>query len=121
MRNYSFNETTNNIFGSATNLNNQKKPNNYMVLAIIGTILGLFTPCCLGIVLGIIAIIYATQVNTKYNIRDFEGSLKSSKTAKILSIISVVIGGISLIIFTVNIVLYGFNYYIELINQYYSK
>jgi hypothetical protein len=49
-------------------------PKNWLVESIIVTIL-----CCLPA--GIVGIIYATQVNTKWNNGDYEGARKASKDA----------------------------------------
>ncbi|GGE11660.1 CD225/dispanin family protein [Psychroflexus salis] len=61
----------------------QPKPNNHLALAIITTIL-----CCLPA--GIVSIVYATQVNSKYNAGDYEGALRSSKNAKTWWIVSII-------------------------------
>ncbi len=66
---------------------NQPKPNNYLALAIISTIL-----CCL--ITGIVSIIYSSQVNTKYDAGDYEGALAASKNAKLWGLIGI-IGGIA--------------------------
>lgn len=58
-------------------------PNN-----LVGAILSLF--CCLP--LGIPAIIFACQVNTKLKNGDVEGARKAAKTSKILMIIGIVLG-----------------------------
>lgn len=50
---------------------NQPKPPNYLALAIITTIL-----CCLP--LGIVSIVFSTQVNSKYAIGDYDGAMKAS-------------------------------------------
>lgn len=58
-------------------------PPNHLAFAIVVTIL-----CCWP--LGIPAIIYANQVNTKWNAGDFEGARHSSERAKNFSIWSMV-------------------------------
>lgn len=57
---------------------------NYLVLAIIS----LF--CCLP--LGIVAVIFAAQVNTKVAAGDTAGALDASKKAKLFSYISIGLG-----------------------------
>lgn len=52
-----------------------EKPKNYLVESILVRIL-----CCLP--LGIVGIIFASQVNTKYDSGDIEGAIKASKDAK---------------------------------------
>jgi hypothetical protein len=54
----------------------QTPPPNYLVFAILVTIF-----CCQ--ILGIVSIVFAAQVNSKWNAGDFEGALSSSKNAKL--------------------------------------
>jgi len=69
------------------------KPNNHMVMAIVSTVLSVIT-CTFFYVLpiagGIVSIVFASQVNSKYNAGDYEGAEKSSKYAKIAWIVSIV-------------------------------
>lgn len=66
--------------------NNQPpRPNNYLALAIVTTII-----CCL--IPGIVSIIYSTQVNTKYDAGDYDGALQASKNAKTWGIVAIVAG-----------------------------
>lgn len=58
---------------------------NYLVYSILATIL-----CCLPT--GIVAIVYASQVNSKLAAGDIAGAQKSSQNARLWSIISVVLG-----------------------------
>ncbi|MBB1140789.1 CD225/dispanin family protein [Myroides sp. WP-1] len=61
------------------------KPNNYLALSIISTILGFCS--CIGLILGIVAIVMSAQSGSKYDKGDYEGAVKAAKTAKILSLI----------------------------------
>ncbi len=54
----------------------QTPPPNYLVFAILTTIF-----CCQ--ILGIVSIIFAAQVNSKWTAGDFEGALNASKNAKL--------------------------------------
>ncbi len=63
----------------------QPKPPNYLALAIISTIL-----CCLP--LGIVSIVFSTQVNSKYAEGDYEGAEKASQNAKLFWILAAVVG-----------------------------
>ena len=63
--------------------NQPVRPNNHLALAIITTVL-----CCLPA--GIVSIVYATQVNSKYNIGDYEGAERASKNAKTWWIASII-------------------------------
>jgi ABC-type Fe3+ transport system permease subunit len=59
----------------------QTPPPNYLVWAILTTIL-----CCLPF--GIVSIVYAAQVNSKWTAGDYEGAKQSSKNAKIWAWVS---------------------------------
>lgn len=50
-------------------------PNNHLVMAIVTTVL-----CCLP--LGIVSIVYATQVNAKWAAGDYQGAVAASESAK---------------------------------------
>lgn len=54
----------------------QSPPPNYLVFAILTTIF-----CCQ--ILGIISIVFAAQVNSKWNSGDYQGALNASKNAKL--------------------------------------
>lgn len=54
----------------------QSPPSNYLVFAILTTFF-----CCQ--ILGIVSIVFAAQVNSKWASGDFEGALNASKNAKL--------------------------------------
>ncbi len=54
----------------------QTPPPNYLVFAILTTIF-----CCQ--VLGIVSIVFAAQVNAKWNSGDIQGAMEASKNAKL--------------------------------------
>ncbi len=83
-----------------TNQVQQPKPNNHMAMAIVSTVLSVITCTLLGLIPGIVSIVMASQVNSKYNAGNHEAAQKSSKNAKIAWIISIVI--------TVGILIYTF-------------
>jgi hypothetical protein len=58
---------------------------SYLALSIITTLL-----CCWP--LGIVAIIFSAQVNTRLQAGDTEGAVRASNTAKVLCILSFVFG-----------------------------
>ena len=64
-------------------------PNNTMTLAIIAAVLGPCSPCCIGLILGIIAIVLSSQVKTKFERGDFAGANSSAKNSKIVSFIAI--------------------------------
>jgi hypothetical protein len=66
-------------------------PDNYLVWAILSTIL-----CCLP--LGIVSIVYSSQVNSKWAVGDVAGAHESSAKAKTWATWSAVIGAISIAI-----------------------
>jgi len=75
-------------------LNPQSPPPNYLVWAILTTIL-----CCLPF--GIVSIIYAAQVNSKWTVGDFAGAQSSSKNAKIWAWVSFGVGLAGMIIYMI--------------------
>src|SRR5690349_11032482 len=66
-------------------------PPNYLVWAILETVC-----CCLP--LGIVGIVFASQVNSKYAAGDFAGAQESSRKAKQFLIWGLVIGLIANIV-----------------------
>ena len=63
-------------------------PQNYMVLAIISTILGCCSSFGLGFIVGLVGIYFASQVNARYNVGDYEGAEKNSKYARNLAFVA---------------------------------
>lgn len=59
----------------------QGPPPNYLAWAIISTVL-----CCLPF--GIVSIVYAAQVNSKWSTGDFAGAQTASKNAKLWAWVS---------------------------------
>ena len=62
-----------------------KNPKNYLVESILSLV------CCGGL-FAIPALIYATQVDSKYNAGDYQGAVESSENAKKWLLIAVAIG-----------------------------
>jgi hypothetical protein len=58
---------------------------NYLVPAILATLF-----CCLPV--GVVSIVFATQVNTKVAAGDIQGAVAASKSAKLWLIVSVCLG-----------------------------
>jgi len=77
--------------------NKPKPPQNYLALSIISTLF-----CCQ--IFGIISIIYAAQVNSKYIAGDYIGAESASNNAKIWGFLSV---GIGLLTILVIFIIYG--------------
>ncbi len=78
----------------------QTPPDNYLVWAILSTVL-----CCLPF--GIVSIIYATQVNSKFTICDFDGANQASANAKKWAIIAAVVGGIFIVVYFLFFFVFG--------------
>jgi len=72
----------------------QLPPSNYLAFAIITTIL-----CCLPF--GIVSIIFASQVNSKWAAGDFAGAQSSSRNAKTWAWVSFAIGILGFVIFLI--------------------
>lgn len=72
----------------------QAPPQNYLVMAILATIF-----CCWP--LGIPAIIFAAQVNTKFTQGDYAGAEAASGKAKLWSIISICGGLVGVVLYAV--------------------
>ncbi|MBD0835725.1 CD225/dispanin family protein [Aestuariibaculum suncheonense] len=72
--------------------NKPQRPNNYLALAIISTIL-----CCLPT--GIVSIVYSTKVNNLYEDGKYDEAEKASKNAKTWGIVSIVAAAVGVIIY----------------------
>lgn len=83
---YAQNPTPNNP--QAPEKNQEKMPPSYLVWSVVITVL-----CCM--IPGIVAIIYSSQVSTKYYSGDIEGAKRSSENAQIWIIVSFVLGVLS--------------------------
>ena len=75
-------------------------PDNYLVWAILSTIL-----CCLP--LGIVSIISATKVSSLYAAGDYEGAQKASADAKKWAMWSAIIAAIFLVLYIILVVVVG--------------
>lgn len=75
-------------------------PQNYLVWAILTTVL-----CCLP--LGVVSIVFSTQVNSKWAQGDVAGAHESARKAKLFAIWSAVIGLIGAIVYVIGIVSWG--------------
>lgn len=93
-------------------------PANNMSLAIIGTVLGLCSPCCIGLIVGIIGIVQASSVNSKFIAGDYLGAASAAKSAKTMGYIAIGLGVLGLIINIITIIAFGgVNTYMEYIQQ----
>lgn len=64
------------------------RPQNNLVLAIIATALGVCSPCCISMFLGIVAIVFSTQANSKFDTGNYQAAEQAAKNAKILSYVA---------------------------------
>lgn len=78
----------------------QIRPKNYLIESILVTIF-----CCLP--LGIVGIVYATQVNSKFDSGDFDGAMKASKDAKSWMKWGLIAGAIVVVLYLVFIFALG--------------
>ncbi len=69
--------------------------NNNMGIAVAGLI-GFFF-CCLGVIPGIIAIIFANQAKQMAAAGDMAGAQSKANTAKILGIVGIVLGALGIL------------------------
>lgn len=113
MENRSFTQNSNFNFNAPFDENRPPKPNNNLPLAIVGTIVGICSPCCIGLILGIIAIVFSTQVDKKYDYGDYLGAETSAKNTKILAFVAIGLFGLNLIWVIVQLVTLGTNGYLE--------
>jgi hypothetical protein len=69
-------------------------PPNYLVWSILTTLF-----CCLP--LGVVSIVFAAQVNSKWAAGDVNGALESSRKAKLFAIISASIGLVVVVVYAI--------------------
>ena len=69
-------------------------PPNYLVQAILTTLF-----CCLPA--GVVAIIFAAQVNSKYAAGDVQGAMQSSKNAKTWSWVALGLGIAAIVLYII--------------------
>lgn len=96
-------------------------PENHLTLSIIGTVLGFCSPCCIGLIVGIVAIVFSTQVNSKFNAGDYAGALASAKNAKLLGYIAIGLGVLGLVINLISLAIMGTDGYMEMIENYQNQ
>jgi hypothetical protein len=75
-------------------------PPNYLVWAILTTVL-----CCLP--LGVVSIVFSTQVNSKWAAGDVQGALDSSRKAKLFAIWSAIATAIGVLLYVLLFVVIG--------------
>ncbi|MDB4582242.1 CD225/dispanin family protein [Draconibacterium sp.] len=78
----------------------ESPPPNYLAFAIITTIF-----CCQ--IFGIVSIVFAAMVNSKWSAGDFEGALNASKNAKLWAWIAFACGIATVLFFSLLAILGG--------------
>lgn len=96
---------------SEAKLEKPLRPHNRLPISVVSTIIGIFSVgmCCIGTILGAMAIVFATQSKTKYDREDYNGAESSSQIAFVLSIISLSISLLSVLIFVFIYLIAGFS------------
>ncbi len=77
--------------------NQPTRPNNYLALAIVSTIL-----CCIPA--GIVSIVYSTKVNSEYDKGNYQAAENASKNAKTWGFVAV---GVALVGWIIYIAFFG--------------
>jgi hypothetical protein len=89
-------------YSSGDLLNNDlsyPKPKDYMTHSIIALVVNLLVCTIIGLIPGILGVVFSNQVNNKYYLRDFVGAEQASKNARTCFIISMVLIGLTVLIF----------------------
>lgn len=87
----------------------RKNVDSNMVISIVSLVLSVFSCCCINpvsLTLSIIAVVYSSQVSNKSQAGDLEGAQKSSKTALILSLVSIGVMVLVVILWIVLVVVF---------------
>jgi cytochrome c biogenesis protein CcdA len=106
-------QTNNNQMDNLDEFSRPPKPDNNLVLSIVGTVLGLCSPCCIGLILGIVAIVFSSQVDTKYNQGDYNAAIDSAKKAKTFALIAIGLFVVGIIINIIMLLLGGMDSYMD--------
>lgn len=82
---------------NASNVEN--RPDNYLVMNIVATIVGLVCTmsCCVSGLIGVVGLVFSTQVNSRYEQGDINSARNNANIAKILAIVSLVMSGLIII------------------------
>lgn len=79
----------------AGNFSQFAAPYNWMPWAIVGTVLGLCS--CIGLIFGILGIVNASKANNAFAVGDYRTGESANHTAKTMTIISLVFGGLNIV------------------------
>ena len=90
---------------------------NYLAWSIISTVLATCLCCPLGLI-GIVAIVFSSQVNSKLNQGDIDGARRASANAKTWCWVATALAIIGLLINIVMFATGGAETYLQMIQQY---
>ncbi|WP_411833149.1 CD225/dispanin family protein [Pseudoxanthomonas mexicana] len=90
---------------------------NHLAWSIISTVLATCLCCPLGLI-GIVAIVFSSQVNSKLNQGDVEGARRASANAKTWCWVATVLAILGLVINIVYFTMVGSAGYMEMLQQY---
>ena len=90
---------------------------NYLAFSIIATVLATCLCCPLGLI-GIVAIVFSSKVNTLLNQGDIDGARRASAQAKTWSWVAAALAIIGLLINIVVIATGGMESYMQMMQQY---
>jgi len=89
---------------------------NYLAWAIVATVLATCLCCPIGLI-GIVAIVFAAQVNTKLNQGDIDGARRASENAKIWCWVATALAILGLLINIGVLATGGMEHYMEAFEQ----
>lgn len=95
------------------------KPENNQVLAIIATVSGVFSCslCCIGFILGVIALVLSGQVGKKYDLGDYAGAESAAKNTKLISYIALGVTAVSIVYMIYSLLTGGIDQIMDAYNQ----
>lgn len=77
------------------------KPKNYLVENIVAAVVGLLCCCGISTIPGVVGIVFATQVDSKFNQGDYTGAASAANTAKTMFYVT---AGLVVLGFVINII-----------------
>ena len=79
---------------------------DWLIWAIVSTILGVFLSYTIGFLFGGVGIIFSALANSAYKSGNIVDAQEKNRTAKIMTIISLVVNGLGLLLTLLIIILY---------------
>ena len=78
-----------------------QKPNNNIVWAIVSLVMAFACTGLCGLPFGIASLVFALQVDNKWNMGDYAGAEESARKAKLWGLIGVIISAVLFVIFVI--------------------